>query len=104
MIGHFRASDLLTDGAGPGFKVLYTSDDGALEVGFWDFTGTDSMPSRIGYEEIIIPVAGTLEVDAEGQSYLIELGDIAVYDPPVGAKAIQSTGLRAFCIVRRHSS
>jgi uncharacterized cupin superfamily protein len=83
------------------YGTLYSSDDGALEVGYWTFEGEQRTTDQDGYEEVVVIVAGSAEIDCDGQTYTLGPGDVIVYDCPIGGKRIRSPeGFRAAYAIR----
>ena len=83
------------------YATLYASGDRAVEVGMWDFRGEQRAAEQDGYEEIVICLEGSAEIECDGGTYTLEAGDVIVYDCPIGSKHIRSPqGFRAAYVVR----
>ena len=89
-------------------KVVHLDDHAAaigknfpVEVGMWDFRGEQRAAEQDGYEEIVICLEGSAEIECDGGTYTLEAGDVIVYDCPIGSKHIRSPqGFRAAYVVR----
>jgi mannose-6-phosphate isomerase-like protein (cupin superfamily) len=82
-------------------RSTFTSEDGALELGFWDFRGEHTTPVHEGYEEVLLVQSGTLTVECEGSTYHVSAGDLLVYDCPIPPQALSSAeGVRAVYVMR----
>lgn len=89
------------------YEVVWTSPDGALVVGVWDFSGEQRTRPRHGlergYEEITTIVSGSLEIECDGVAVRLEAGETVVYDCPIGAKRLSAPGgFRGIYVVRYH--
>jgi len=80
--------------------TVYTSGDGAVEVGLWEFSGEQHAVAQDGYEEAVILLEGSVEIECDGATYSLGPGDMIVYDCPIGAKELRSPGFRAAYVVR----
>ena len=83
------------------YGTPYSSGDGAVEVGLWEFKGEQSAAEQDGYEEVVIVLEGTVEIECDGRTYPLGAGDVIVYDCPIGPKRLRSEGgFRAAYVVR----
>jgi uncharacterized cupin superfamily protein len=86
------------------YGTLYASDDEALQLGLWEFRGEQGTASQDGYEEIVIVLEGSVEIECDGATYRLGAGDVIVYDCPIGGKRLRSPdGFRAAYVVRYRS-
>jgi quercetin dioxygenase-like cupin family protein len=111
MIVHIRGADAKLEpvpddeghwgDATSAYGTLYTTRDEALEVGLWEFVGEQRTAPQDGYEEVVVVLDGSAEVECDGETYRLTAGDIIVYDCPIGGKRIRSDGaFRAAYVVR----
>lgn len=114
VIHHFKAGEVelepVPDDAehtGPAtsaYRSVYATGDGVFHLGFWEFDGEQrTMPTNEvedGYEEIVILLEGSLTVECDGGTYELGPGDAIVYDCPIGAKQLRSSGFKAAYVVR----
>ena len=83
------------------YGTLYSSSDGAVEVGLWEFEGEQRAAAQDGYEEVVVCLDGSVEIECDGGTYRLSRGDVIVYDCPIGPKQIRSPGgFRAAYVVR----
>lgn len=83
------------------YGTLYSSGDGAVEVGLWEFEGEQHAADQDGYEEVVIVLEGSVEIECDGGTYALQAGDVIIYDCPIGPKQLRSPdGFRAAYIVR----
>ena len=83
------------------YGTLYKSSDGAVEVGLWEFEGEQRAVEQDGYEEVVICLEGSVELECDGGTYRLVPGDVIVYDCPIGAKNLRSSeGFKAAYVVR----
>ncbi len=82
------------------YGALYSSSDGAVEVGFWEFDGEQTAASQDGYEEVVVVLEGSVEIECDGATYELGPGDVIVYDCPIGGKRLRSPGMKAAYVVR----
>jgi uncharacterized cupin superfamily protein len=118
MIYHFKGDQLELEPVpdddqheGPArsaYRSVYESGDGTLHLGFWDFDGEQHTkpPNGVedGYEEVVILLEGELTIDSDGETYQLGPGDAIVYDCPIGAKRLRSSGFRAAYVIRYRES
>jgi uncharacterized cupin superfamily protein len=111
MIVHLKTADaklepVPDDGQHSGAAVsaygtLWSSRDGAVEVGLWEFEGEQHAAAQDGYEEVVIVLEGSVEIECDGGTYGLEKGDVIVYDCPIGPKQVRSPGgFKAAYVVR----
>lgn len=87
------------------YATLFASRDGAVEVGLWDFQGDQRAAEQDGYEEVVICLEGSVEIECDGRIYALEAGDVIVYDCPIGSKQIRSPlGFKAAYVVRHRDT
>jgi uncharacterized cupin superfamily protein len=82
------------------FGSLYESADGAVHVGMWDYEGELTTIPQEGYEEILILLEGSLDVECDGGSYSLSPGDVLIYDCPIGGKRLRSPGAKIAYVIR----
>jgi uncharacterized cupin superfamily protein len=82
------------------YGTLYASGDGAVEVGLWEFEGEQEAAAQDGYEEVVVVIDGSVEIECNGGIYVLEPGDVIVYDCPIGRKHLRSPGFKAAYVVR----
>ncbi len=111
MIHHIKGSEAKLDpvpnddghegDAVSAYGTLYASSDRAVEVGLWEFEGEQRAAEQDGYEEVVICLEGSIEIECDGGRYRLEPGDVIVYDCPIGAKNLRSAeGFKAAYVVR----
>ena len=110
MIRHFKPADVelprIVDPRYVGdsiskYRSTFTSEDAALELGFWDFRGEHTTPVHEGYEEVLVVQSGTLTVECDGATYEVSAGELLVYDCPIPPQALSSAeGVRAVYVMR----
>jgi uncharacterized cupin superfamily protein len=111
MIHHIKGSETkvepVPDDAGhegdavSAYGTLYRSADGAVELGLWEFKGEQRAAEQDGYEEVVICLEGSVEIECDGGTYRLVPGDVIVYDCPIGAKNIRSSdGFKSAYVVR----
>jgi uncharacterized cupin superfamily protein len=94
-----------TGDATSAYRTLYSSADGAVEFGMWEFRGEQRTTPQDGYEEIVVVLDGAVDIECDGTTYQLSAGDVIVYDCPIGAKRIVSPeGFRAAYVVRHRSA
>jgi uncharacterized cupin superfamily protein len=83
------------------YGTLWSSRDGAVEVGLWEFEGEQQAAEQDGYEEVVIVLEGSVEIECDAATYALEKGDVIVYDCPIGPKHVRSPGgFKAAYVVR----
>jgi uncharacterized cupin superfamily protein len=83
------------------YGTLYASGDRAVEVGLWEFKGEQRASEQDGYEEVVVCLEGSVEIEVDGGTYALGPGDVIVYDCPIGAKQLRSpSGFKAAYVVR----
>ncbi len=83
------------------YGPLFSSGDGTVEVGFWEFSGEQWIAPRGDVHEIVVVLlSGTLELECDGERCFLEEGDIAIYDCPISGKSFHSPGAKAAYVVR----
>lgn len=114
MIYHFNGDGIElepvpddTEHEGPAqsaYRSVYVSSDHAVHLGFWEFEGEQwTKPANgveEGYEELLILLQGSLTVECDGATYELAPGDAIVYDCPIGAKHLRSSGFKAAYVIR----
>jgi uncharacterized cupin superfamily protein len=111
MIVHMRGAETTLDPvpddeghwgeATSSYGTLYASGDEALQLGLWEFRGEQHTTQQDGYEEVVVVLEGSVEIECDGETYRLEAGDVIVYDCPIGGKRLRcAEGFRAAYVVR----
>jgi len=77
------------------YRTSYRSADGGFEAGLWDFAGEMTTPSLDGFEMAIVLTDGSAQIECEGETYTLSVGDLFVLEGPTGDYQVRSDGFRA---------
>jgi uncharacterized cupin superfamily protein len=82
----------------------YESEDGLVELGYWEFEGEMWTPAWDGYELAIIVLEGSATLESDGTVYALESGDVLMQDCPIPEKIWRSEGVKAVWMRRWRSA
>ena len=83
------------------WSAAFTSSDGMLEVGYWEFAGGMMTLPFDGRELVMIVLTGAGEIECEGTTTAFSQGDVVVHDSPVPEKTMTSDdGFSAVYVTR----
>jgi uncharacterized cupin superfamily protein len=80
----------------------WTSRDGMLDAGFWEFAGAMEGGPIDGFELVVTVLEGSGQILAEDGTELcaFKAGDVVIYDAPMPRKLVRSDGFRAVYVQR----
>jgi uncharacterized cupin superfamily protein len=83
------------------YATVFQSADGALQVGFEELSGDITAAPADGFEEIVVVLEGTAEIERGDQTFHVGSGDVVVQDHPIGAKSVLTAGLKTAYVIHR---
>ena len=111
MIVHLRSSDALKampadDPNHSGvfsspFSKVFESAGEAVQVGFEELTDDVTAAPADGFEEIVVILEGTAEIECSCETYRIEPGEVIVQDHQIGTKRLRTPGLKTAYVIRQ---
>jgi quercetin dioxygenase-like cupin family protein len=82
------------------YATVYESADRVVQAGFEELSGDITAAPADGFEEIVVVLEGTAEIECSGVTHRVRPGDVIVQEHPIGVKRLRTEGLKTAYVIR----